>query len=169
MTIVKSTVEQLEIIFTIFKDCRTSLESRNIFQWTDNYPKLEHIAQDIRSGNLYSLIHDDGKVLGVVAVNELQDDEYSTLDWQDKKGKCLVIHRLAVAPQYQRQGFAAMLMNFAEAYAAANSYTSIRLDAYSGNKDSLRFYEKRGYVKRGEVNFPGRTLSFPCYEKLISL
>jgi ribosomal protein S18 acetylase RimI-like enzyme len=164
MIIEKATAGQLEMIFTIFMECRALIESKGIFQWTDNYPRPEHLAQDIEDGCLYALT-EGNEVAGVVAVNEMQDAEYATIDWQDKDGKCMVIHRLAVHPKYQRQGFATMLMDFAEAHAATNTYTSIRLDAYSGNQDSCRFYEKRGYIKRGEVNFPGRTLPFPCYEK----
>ena len=79
--------------------------------------------------------------------------------------KIQVIHRLAVHPDFQRKGIARNLMDFAEAHAKNNSFTSIRLDAYTGNKRVLQFYENRGYIKRGEVKFKGRSLPFACMEK----
>jgi len=56
---------------------------------------------------------------------------------------------------------------FAEKRAADNGYSSIRLDAYSGNAIALQLYERNGYRKRGEVFFPRRELPFICYEKLL--
>lgn len=81
-------------------------------------------------------------------------------------GKVLIIHRLAVHPLFQNQGFAKRLMDFAEDYAINENFSSIRLDAYSANEKVLRFYEAREYKKRGEVYFPDRKLPFYCYEKL---
>lgn len=60
-------------------------------------------------------------------------------------------------------------MGFAERYGIDNNFSSVRLDAYSGNKQSLQFYEKRGYQKRGEVSFPGRKLPFFCYEMALQV
>jgi hypothetical protein len=59
-------------------------------------------------------------------------------------------------------------MDFAEQRAAQGNYSSIRFDAYSGNKRVLEFYKQRGYQIRGEVNFPGRDLPFICFEKIMS-
>ena len=56
---------------------------------------------------------------------------------------------------------------FAENYAVVNGYTTIRLDAYSGNPRALHFYECRGYQKAGQLFFPGRELPFYGYEKIL--
>lgn len=143
------------------------MEKENIFQWTEQYPAIHHIADDIQNGFLYS-INSKGKSLGVINISNMEEPEYKTIVWSDNNGECLVIHRLAVHPKNQKQGLARKLMDFAENFAIENGYTSIRLDAYSGNERVLRFYENRGYQKRGEVNFPGRVLPFFCYEKEIS-
>lgn len=167
MRIEKATEDKLHEIFEIFLECKRSLEKENIFQWTEQYPAIHHIADDIQNGFLYS-INSEGKSLGVINISNKGEPEYDTIDWSDVGGKYQVIHRLAVHPKNQRQGLAGRLMDFAENFAAAGGFTSIRLDAYSANKRSLRFYENRGYQKRGEVNFAGRALPFFCYEKLIS-
>lgn len=168
MIIEKVTPKQLNEIFEIFTECKHSMEKEDIFQWTDQYPAIHHIADDIQNGFLYS-INNKGKSLGVINISNIEEPEYTTIFWTDHNGKCLVIHRLAVHPKNQKQGLARKLMDFAENFAIESGYTSIRLDAYSGNERVLRFYENRGYQKRGEVKFSGRVLPFFCYEKQINV
>lgn len=167
MIIEKANPKQLNGIFEIFVECKRSLEKENIFQWTEQYPALHHIADDIQNGFLYSM-NNEGKSLGVIHISNIEEPEYKTVVWSDSNGTCLVIHRLAVHPENQKQGLAGNLMDFAENVAIESGYTSIRLDVYSGNERALRFYENRGYQKRGEVNFSGRELPFFCYEKGLS-
>ncbi|HMQ69791.1 MAG TPA: GNAT family N-acetyltransferase [Ignavibacteria bacterium] len=167
MTISKVKISQLDEIFQIFIDCRAALEKKGIFQWTDKYPTLKIIKNDIQEGNLYCL-SENSKTYGVININEFQDPEYNSVHWKDNVDKILVIHRLAVKPEFQNRGFAKKLMDFAEDYAEENNYTSIRLDAYSANPEVLRFYENRDYQRRGEVFFPGRELPFYCYEKFLT-
>lgn len=167
MIIEKATEKQLDEIFEIFAECKRSMEEENIFQWVEQYPAIHHIANDIQNGFLYS-INSKGRSLGVINISTIEEPEYKTIAWSDNNGRYLVIHRLAVHPKNQKQRLAWKLMDFAENFAIENGYTSIRLDAYSGNERVLRFYTKRGYTKRGEVNFSGRVLPFFCYEKEIT-
>lgn len=164
MTIDKATIDQLDNVFQIFKDCRISMEKDGVYQWTEHYPTLKIIRNDIQEGYLYCLTQNE-KIVGVVNISDIQEPEYKTIHWQNNDGKILVVHRLAVHPQFQKQGLAKKLMDFSEDYATKNNYSSVRLDAYSGNERVLRFYENRDYKKRGEVFFPKRELPFYCYEK----
>ena len=77
----------------------------------------------------------------------------------------IVIHRLAVTPEFQGAGLAKRLMSFAEISAAKAGYATIRLDAYSGNEAVVGFYTRRGYKKAGEIFFPRRELPFVCMER----
>jgi len=166
MKIKKVNVSQLEEVFQLIMDCRKAMEEEGVFQWTDQYPTLKIISNDIQKGNLYRLTK-NGKIAGVININELQDPEYKQVKWENSDVKIMVIHRLAVHPEFQKQGLAKRLMDFAENYAIENNYTSIRLDAFSNNPRALRFYENRDYQRRGEVFFPGRELPFYCFEKIL--
>lgn len=73
-----------------------------------------------------------------------------------------------VDPKYQGKGYARKLMDFADKFANENNYSSIRLDVYSQNKRVIKFYEKRKYFIRGNVNFPEREHPFYCMEKEIT-
>lgn len=164
MEIHQATAAQAGEIFDLLQACRRALEAEGIFQWTDAYPALHHVEEDLASGDLFVYM-DGGVCAGTVLVNRHQDPEYQTVAWAGAGNTCNVIHRLAVHPRYQGRGIAQQLMDFAEDFARRQGSTSIRLDAYAGNPRSLRFYENRRYIKRGEVCFSGRTLPFHCYEK----
>jgi ribosomal protein S18 acetylase RimI-like enzyme len=166
MKIKKVTITQKDEVFQLIMDCRKAMEEEGVFQWTDQYPTLKIISNDIQKGNLYRLTK-NGKIAGVININELQDPEYKQVKWENSDVKIMVIHRLAVHPEFQKQGLAKRLMDFAENYAIENNYTSIRLDAFSNNPRALRFYENRDYQRRGEVFFPGRELPFYCFEKIL--
>ncbi|WP_409253129.1 hypothetical protein V1502_04135 [Bacillus sp. SCS-153A] len=52
--------------------------------------------------------------------------------------------------------------------ARERGYESIRLDAFSGNDRSLKFYERHGYQRLGEVSFlskPEGHTTYYCYKK----
>jgi len=166
MPITKSTRNSEEQIFQIFINCRKSLEENGIFQWTRHYPGKEHITMDIANGVLYQL-EENNILLGVICINSQQELEYSTVNWFGETAKSLVVHRLAIDPQFQNQGHAKTLMAFAEEMALDSGCTSIRLDAYNGNKKALRFYKQLGYYKRGQVFFPERELPFTCFERTL--
>jgi ribosomal protein S18 acetylase RimI-like enzyme len=135
-------------------------------QWSDVYPDAATIAGDIRDGSLYTTM-EASQCVGVVVLNEVQSPEYASLQWLCNGPRVLVVHRLAVRPAVQGRGIGGRLMDFAEQYAAANRYDSIRLDAYTGNPTALRLYESRGYLRTGQVFFPRRRLPFNCYEKVL--
>lgn len=164
MEIQLAQIDQAKSAFTILKECKQSLDSEGIFQWTDSYPSIDIITRDIENQFLYTLSI-EGECVGIINISEEQEPEYASIPWSYTTGNIMVIHRLAVLPSYQGQGIAGKLMDFAETQGTDKQYSSIRLDAYSDNIRVLRFYEKRGYRRKGEVFFPGRTSAFFCYEK----
>lgn len=156
-------INEAEEIFKIYDDCRKAMQGAGIFQWQNEYPVLDTVKQDIEEKNLYGY-YEDGKCLGAVSINTYQDEEYKAIDWKGPDENVIVIHRLAVNPEFQSKGIARLLMDFAEEYAMEKKYSAIRLDSYSQNKRALRFYENRGYIKRGECFFAGRDKPFYCLE-----
>src|SRR5690606_8467490 len=129
-TISKCSADQREVIYAIVERCKTALQSEGIFQWTAEYPTLQIIQNDIESGHLYH-IQSGNHIAGIININSIQDEAYKTSSWSYPDETCLIIHRLAIDPQYQRQGLARKLMTFAENYGTEQGFHSIRLDAYS--------------------------------------
>lgn len=156
----------LEKLFQIYLNGKINLENNGIYQWTNNYPTLSIIEDDLKKNVLYTLKNNE-KIIGAINISEEQETEYNSIKWKFDNSKVLVIHRLVIDPKYQKKGHAQKLMDFAEKFAKENNYTSIRLDAYSQNLRVIEFYKKRNYIICGNVNFPEREHEFYCMEKEI--
>ena len=160
----KGQLFDLEKLFQIYLNGKINLENNGIYQWTNNYPTISIIKNDLKKGVLYT-IKNNSEIIGAISISEEQETEYELVKWKFDNSKVLVIHRLVIDPKYQKKGHAQKLMDFAENFARENNYSSIRLDAYSQNKRVVEFYKKRNYFIRGNVNFPEREYSFHCMEK----
>ena len=157
----KATVNDIEPILKITKACAQFMIGNGILQWNETYPNKIAFENDIKRGELY-IIENLNEVIGCLVISTLMDIEYQSVKWLTPNTKNLYIHRLAVHPNYQGQGFARKLMYFAEEFAIKNNYTSIRLDTFSKNKRNQKFYELRGYEKLGAIFFPKQS-EFPFY------
>jgi ribosomal protein S18 acetylase RimI-like enzyme len=166
MKIVRAQETDAAAILKVIRACVQHLIAAGCDQWDNVYPNDATVADDIHNGSMYMAM-DASLCTGVVALNERQSPEYQSVSWLTDTQRVLVVHRLAVRPEQQGHGVARLLMDFAEEFASANGYGSIRLDAYTGNPRAFRLYERRGYVRTGQVFFPRRTLPFFCYEKVL--
>ena len=160
----KDIPEVLELVKVSIKDMNES----GIHQWNERYPPLEIFESDVQSGTLF-IMKEEERLAGIIVLSKEQDEEYKDVDWTDRSGRALVVHRLAVHPEFQRKGMATKLMDFAENYARENGYTSIRVDTFSGNPRSLKFFEKLNYERKpGHIHFPENKEPYYCFEMIIN-
>ena len=163
MNLLVGTDENISAIMELLAQCIGDMQSKDIDQWGHFYPTEQVIREDIQKQKLY-IYQQKFQVIGIVVLDCEQDELYDNLQWHGDDN-FLVVHRLAITPAFQKQGYATKIMDWIEAFASTNSYTSIRLDAYTGNPAAMNLYETRGYIKTGQVSYPHRTLPFNCYEK----
>ena len=155
-------------ILAVTAACGKEMITRGIYQWNAEYPSKEAFEEDIKRGELYVLYKGE-LLIGCIAISTLKDEVYKPVKWLTADRKHYYIHRVAVHPQYQGQGLARSLMNFAEGLAKINNITSIRLDTFSQNPRNQRFYEARGYTRLGNVYFPKQSEHpFYCYELVLN-
>ena len=160
-------ISDLSDILAITKACAAFMITKGIYQWNEHYPSKQVFLNDIEQKELYVLLHENS-VIGTVVVSTYMDDEYIPIKWLTKNKNNIYIHRLAVHPNFQGNGYAQKLMAFAENYARQSSFTSIRLDTFSQNKGNQKFYEARGYQKLGDIFFPKQSeYPFHCYELVL--
>lgn len=69
----------------------------------------------------------------VVTIDPHSEPQYSTVLWTTAE-PALLVRRLCVDPRFQESGFARELPDYVEDCAKKNTYASLRLDAYSGNR-----------------------------------
>lgn len=168
MIIKKATEEDLEELYEITKSCAKNMIEKGIFQWDEKYPSLAVLQKDIELQQLWKIAEPD-TIVGMIVLTEIEDEEYKNVKWLTQNNHNLYVHRLAVNPKFQGRGYAQRLMNFAEKFAKENNYESIRLDTFSKNKRNQIFYEKRNYIKLGNVHFLNQSEHpFYCYERILN-
>jgi ribosomal protein S18 acetylase RimI-like enzyme len=154
-------------VMRILSLCVAQMRAQGIHQWDEIYPNQRVVAEDVRARSLW-VIRQDGHCVAAICLNEVQPEEYREVPWRCRDGRVLVIHRLCVHPDWQAHGLARQLMEFAENHARVCGFSSIRLDAYTGNPRAIALYERRGYLRVGQANFPRRPLPFDLFEKEVS-
>lgn len=161
-------LNEIDEIIHLTKACGLHLRKKGIDQWDENYPDYDSIKNDLESKTLYAF-REEGVIIGIVVLNEKQDEEYAEIDWlTSENAKNLVVHRLAVLPNFQGRGIAQKLMTFAEKFAFNNCYDSIRLDTFSQNPRNQNFYSNRGYSNLGSVFLKyKKEHPYYCYELIL--
>lgn len=163
----RAKIQEIPEILVLTKACAHHMSEQGIFQWNEHYPSSKAFERDISRNELF-VLEKNSKIVGIIAITSLMDEEYKPVQWLSKNYNNLYIHRLAVNPDHQGLGYAQELMSFAEDFAYENKYTSIRLDTFSQNYRNQRFYEQRGYVKLEDIFFPLQSeLPFHCYELVL--
>lgn len=160
--IIKAREEDLLEAMYIYSSSMREMNQRGLFNWNTAYPSREIVLEDIREGNLF-LIRKFHNSIGAMCLNESEPEEYAELDW-NYKGKYLVVHRLAVYPQWRNMKIAGEMMTFALDYARDSGYDSIRLDAITSNPQAVRIYERCGFEPVGEIHFSYQKDAFRCME-----
>ncbi|WP_179333890.1 GNAT family N-acetyltransferase [Winogradskyella costae] len=159
--------KDIQSILNVTKSCAKHMISKGIFQWNESYPNRSAFQNDIDRNELY-VLELDNVVKGCIVFSTLMDLEYIPIDWLTTNENNIYIHRLAVHPKLQGQGYAQKLMHFAEQFAIDNHFSSIRLDTFSQNKRNQKFYELRGYKRLGDIHFPKQSeFPFHCYELVL--
>lgn len=160
-------MEDLISIMEIVQRIIVEMHSYNNFQWDENYPQVKDFANDIENGDLFVSIREE-KIAGFVCINRTQPIEYAKLKWCLSE-EALVIHRMAVSPDYRKVGVGFELVVFGDELAIKNNIRYLKTDTYSSNVNAQALFEKLGYIFVGEMSFLGKEKPFYCYEKMIEI
>ena len=161
----KLEIENLESVVNIFHSAIKKMKDNHIEQWDDKYPTIEILRKDVLEKSAFGFFVKEEPV-AYIALNNEYDSEYDEVNWMLNHENSIIIHRLTVHSNYQNQGIAQALMQFAEEFALGNNYSGIRFDVFSQNSKALHFYKKLGYQEAGSVNF--RKGRFIVFEKALS-
>ncbi|HCQ6326185.1 TPA: GNAT family N-acetyltransferase [Clostridioides difficile] len=161
----KANMNDLESIMKIIKSTVEEMKTYNNTQWDENYPLEKDFVSDIKKQDLY-IYEVDGEVAGFICLNYEEPEEYLGLNWSSNK-KAMVIHRMAVNPNFRKTGIASKLVDFAEKLAVENNVSYLKSDTYSINSKMNLLLTKSGFIKIGEMSFLGKEKSFYCYDKIL--
>jgi GNAT superfamily N-acetyltransferase len=141
------------------------MHSYGNFQWNEDYPKAEHLMNDIDNGSLY-VYEIEGMIAGIVCINKEEPEEYKNANWSMSK-EAYIIHRLAVNKNYLGHGVGSELLNYTDVICAKNNISYIKTDTNALNIKAQGLLIKCGYTFVGETSLTGYRGLFYCYEKLL--
>lgn len=166
MLIRQATIADIPGIMQIIKAVVPIMRAAGNLQWDDVYPNPGVFESDIVLGQLWVAIVDD-TVAGVAAITTEQYPEYAHVGL-DISETAIVVHRLAVHPQFRGKGIAEALLKQAEVVAADQNIAILRIDTNTQNQATQALFPKVGYQYMGEIGLAFREgLRFCVYEKRI--
>jgi len=167
MTIRLAVREDVAALMALVRRVVPLMRAAGNLQWDDGYPNAAVFEKDIEQGQLW-VAEIGGSIVGVAAVTRDQEPEYAQVGW-DIDEPAVVVHRLAVDPEFRGAGVAGALMQQAEAVAAERGIAVLRVDTNSQNEATRRLFPKLGYQLAGEIGLGFRPgLRFVCYEKRLT-
>lgn len=153
----KATPTDLADIMEIISNARELLREKKVPQWQNNSgPSKEQLIQDIALKQCFVLVVDE-KIAGLGIISTTKEETYDLLhsgQWALSKGEYVVIHRVALASEYQGKGLALTLMNFLLTAARLNEYLDIRIDTHPKNFAMQQLIKKVGFQYQGDVLLP---------------
>jgi GNAT superfamily N-acetyltransferase len=158
-------LSDLEQVVQIVKVVRLEMQREGNEQWGEDYPLAVNFMNDIEKRELY-INEVNGLVGGFLCINHDQPEEYAQINWSGNE-RPIVLHRMAVAPDFQRRGIASMLCRFAEEFAQSSGINYIRSDTNSFNVKMNALFQKSGYNFVGQMPAFGKKSLFNFYDKVL--
>jgi ribosomal protein S18 acetylase RimI-like enzyme len=158
-------VEMIDLI----NACRQDLIARGLFQWDESYPNGEYLQSEIEDGHAH-IFQVDGLLAGLVVLNPWQHPSWQQIDWEAAGSKPLVIHSLALHPDFQGRRLGSAALKTCEDWARAHGFDTIRLDVFAENQIAVRLYQRHGYRLQGTIvvaSKPPCHQLYDCYQKAI--
>jgi len=151
------TEEDIDEVFSIYK----RVIGTEFCVWSDSYPTREILLEDIRESCLYGIKDDAGRIVAAVARD--RDPEVENLSvWTKKYQPGAELARLVVAPEYQNQGMARVLLRQGMKKLKELQFASIHFLVAKKNKKAIRSYSALGFTNVGETYMFNEY--YDCYE-----
>lgn len=158
--------EHVDAVWAMVRRAVADMNRRGNPQWGPDYPAWTHYAEAQERGELYMAVEGTGRTVGCAVFNTEEEPAYAAVPWTIP-GPAMVIHKLAVEPEAQRQGVASALVARCNQLALAAGLPALRGDTYTENRRMQVFFFRQGFRRAGEVHFPINPLPYPCFERAV--
>ncbi len=162
-------MDEIPVIWEIILQAKAQMYREGKHQWDENYPTVPILENDVRRGWGYVLVpsDDDSDIIAYGAVVFDGESAYSGLqDGQWLSGQpYVVLHRLAVADRWKRQGMAVRYMQAVCDLALPRGIRSFKVDTNYDNFYMQRVFSRLGFTYCGRIRYDaGERMA---YEKLL--
>lgn len=158
--------EDVPRIMELIGHAQRQLAATGSDQWQNGYPAVADIAADLAAG-VGRVLEAEAGVMAYGAVVYDGEPAYGAIEegaWLSEGGATgayVVLHRLAVAPEAQRQGTAVRMLEETAREARERGCRSFRVDTHALNGTMQRLLHRTGFVLCGRVHYPsGERLAY---------
>ena len=140
--------------------------------WIRNVYPTRKTAEDALNRSDLFIMKDEGKIVAVAVINQIQVDEYKYAAWKHDAmdHEVMVLHGLTVDPFEKSKGYGKAFVTFYEDYSKLHGCTELRIDTNALNTRARKLYQKLGYNEIGIVKcvFNGiPNVQLVCLEKYL--
>ena len=158
---------EVQSCYRVLSDAREKMWREGRDQWTADYPLPLDVKRDIDNGCAYVLDAGSGPVAygAVIFTGEPAYAGITDGQWLSDL-PFVVVHRLAVSPQWQGRGLAREFIRSVEKLAAERGFRSFRIDTREDNAAMIHLLLQSGFTKCGTVVLPVNKVRIG-FEKLL--
>ena len=157
--------EDVEISYQILDQGRKFQQEQGFVQWTEDYPNMDTIHDDVRMQKGYVLKADE-KIAGYMCIDFDGEPAYLNIEgkWRSEEPYA-VVHRMAFSKDFRGKGLADITFGLIEKLCLGKGVSYIRVDTDFPNKRMQHIFEKNGYENCGVIVFQGSGKL--AYDKLL--
>ena len=154
MIIRKAILQDISAIAEIYDGiCDAQAEGKMVVSWIKGvYPTEDTALAALQRDDLF-VMEEKNKIVGTAIINQKQMDSYYNADWKfpAEEKEVMVLHTLAISPEYGRKGYGSTFVKYYEEYAREKGCPYLRMDTNAINKTARALYEKLGYEEIGII------------------
>lgn len=156
--------KDFEACWNVIDQARKLMIASGRHQWTNDYPSVKDIKNDIDNGNAFVITVDNQiAVYGAVMLNGEPQYDFLKGEWLTN-GDYYVIHRFATLPMFQREGLARVFIDKVNSLCEVERVPSIKVDTNYDNLPMINLLSSMGFCICGQVNYGTRGMRF-AFEK----
>lgn len=154
-TLEAARVEDIPRCVEIIDMGRRFQQAQGFVQWTEDYPNIDTLRDDVKKGKGY-VLRVDGVVAGYMCIDFDGEPAYDDMkgEWGTEEPYA-VVHRMAFHSDYRGMGLTDRAFALIEELCGARGVKSVRVDTDFPNKRMQHILEKNGFQQRGVIVFQG--------------
>ncbi len=147
--------EDVEKCYAIIQEAKQFQKAQGFTQWTEGYPNLDTIRQDVEMGKGYVVTCGD-QIAGYMCIDFSGEPAYENIEgkWNTDLPYA-VVHRMAFSRNFRNQGLSGVTFSLIEDLCRSKGVRSIRVDTDFPNKRMQHILEKNGFSQCGVIVFQG--------------
>lgn len=145
--------------------CRELQKGDNYPGWKEGmYPTRQEAMNGLQEDTLF-VYRKEGRVAGTMILNSECEEAYVKGNWSItvEPKDVLVIHTLAIHPDFNHQGIGHQLVEFIKEYGRSIGKKTIRIDVTDGNLPAIHLYQKQGFTPAGAVDLGRADHGLPLF------